>query len=131
MSHISQIISGIWIMDVNSGITLLERQYVAREREEETLIGNFLSAILSFGQLTLAERKIDKIIFQDQKVIYEFYGSIVFVAISAKNFDTFTVKKILSHIKANFFKSFPAIASENWQFDRNVSVFELFAPQID
>ncbi len=131
LARIDQDISGVWIMDANSGITLIEQQYVKRGLEEETLIGNFLSAILSFGQVTLSEQKIDKIIFKDQKIIYEISNTIVFVAIAARNFETYMVKKILSHIRANFYKTYPAVASENWQFDQNVTVFMPFSSQID
>ncbi|MFX1513902.1 MAG: ADP-ribosylation factor-like protein, partial [Promethearchaeota archaeon] len=131
MTYIGQVISGVWIMDANSGLPLIERQYVSRAPEEEMLIGNFLSAILSFTQQTLADQKVDTILLKDQKIIYDISNSIVFVTISSRNFETYIVKKILSHIRANFFKNFPAAASENWQFDRNITGFKKFGPQID
>ena len=69
MNNPDLIVHGFWIMDAKSGLTLVKRNYVTlQDEDEERLITSYFSTLLSFAE-NVADFPLDGILIQEKKIV--------------------------------------------------------------
>ncbi len=122
-------IHGIWILDKNSRLPIVERIY-SEESLEKSLLNTFFNAIISFDSPKLKKDRVDTIFMGTQMIVYDTTDNFVFISVVKREFDILDIKRILSHLRVTFIRKYP-IRDCDWQFDGNSSDFIDFGPTVD
>lgn len=122
-------ISGIWILDEISRITLVQRIYQEKVRNEN-LVQTLYSTILSFSYDGLEEKRGGTILMGNQRIVYEKSQNLFFVVVVEEKYNIMDAKRILSHLRVTFLRKYP-IRDYSWQTDENNRHFKDFEKTID
>lgn len=122
-------IFGIWILDRVSRKILVKRLYL-KELFDDHSLNQSISSILSYSPEVLERMKIETVMLDDYKLVYEIVDNFIFIAVVNHDFETSNIKRILSHLHVTFLRKYP-IRDCNWQFTENIDHFGEFENSID
>ncbi|MFX1520280.1 MAG: V4R domain-containing protein [Promethearchaeota archaeon] len=99
----------VYILDANSGIELLDKQFHNEEEDDAaidpTLISGLLNAIFSFSQVEIGS--LEEVQAEDFTVVYRQEGDILVVALVESDTDKDLLENMLSSISSQFLERYP------------------------
>jgi predicted hydrocarbon binding protein len=103
------VLHATYILDANSGIELLNKQFYSAEEGDAaidpTLISGLLNAIFSFSQVEIG--RLEEVQAEDFTLVYRQEGDILVVALVESDTDKGLLENILSSVSSQFLERYP------------------------